>query len=363
MHAKPGSAPARKSVRPRRRRNLVADILPTLQDERRRSRREAYALEMMETCAKLLRDGTGLGDIKLLNAALREVRYALTVFAPYRHVRKVSAFGSARTPPSSPVYRAASEFARRIAAEGYMMITGAGGGIMRAYQEGAGRDRSFGVNIRLPFEQEPNEFIRDDPKLVTFRYFFTRKLIFMKEADAIVLFPGGFGTHDEGFEALTLVQTGKSRPMPIVFMDAARGTYWKTWKRYVEDHLLRRGLVSEEDMALFKVTSSVDEAVHELTTFYRVYHSSRNVGDRFVVRLQRPLGAATVDVLAKDFADIVLSGRIEQSGPLEEEREQEPELSHLSRLVFHFNRSSFGRLRQLIDRVNHAARDTGGVSA
>src|SRR5438132_10126239 len=158
-----------------------------------------------------------------------------------------------------------------------MVITGAGSGIMRACQEGAGRERSFGVNIRLPFEQEPNAVISKDPKLVTSRYFFTRKLLFMKEADAAALFPGGFGTHDEAYECLTLVQTGKTKPMPIVFIDAPRGTYWKTWKRYVEDHLLRQRLISAEDMSLFKVTSSLDEAVHEITGFYRVYHSSRNV--------------------------------------------------------------------------------------
>src|SRR5207244_7733561 len=178
---------------------------------------------------------------------------------------------------------------RRITAEGFMLITGAGGGIMRAYQEGAGRERSFGVNIRLPFEQLPNDVIREDPKLVTFRYFFTRKLIFIKEADAIVLFPGGFGTHDEAYECLTLVQTAKTSPMPIVFLDAPRGTYWKTWKRYVEDHLLRPQLISDEDMSLFKVTCSIDAAVDEITRFYWLYHSSRTVGRRFVIRLTRPI--------------------------------------------------------------------------
>ncbi|HLK09991.1 MAG TPA: LOG family protein [Candidatus Binatia bacterium] len=337
---------------PRRRRSLAADLLPRLEAETGLTREETFVREMIETSLKLLRDGTSLGDIKVLNGALRELRYAFKVFAPYRHLRKVAAFGSARTRPETPEYRAAHDFAHRIAAEGFMLITGAGGGIMRAYQEGAGRERSFGVNIRLPFEQEPNEFIRDDPKLVTFRYFFTRKLVFLKEADAVVLFPGGFGTHDEGFESLTLVQTGKSKPMPIVFLDAPRGTYWKTWRRYVEDHLLRRGLVSDEDMSLFKVTTSVDAAVQEIRDFYRVYHSSRNVGERFVIRLGRPLAPGLVRALAHEFADIVVSGTIEQGDALAEERQQEPQLAALPRLVFHFNRSSFGRLRQLIDRVN-----------
>jgi hypothetical protein len=327
-------------------------MLPRLQDPAVLTHKEAYVRELVETSLKLLRDETRLGDIKLLNAALRELRYAFKVFSPYRHVRKVSAFGSARTLPTTPEYRAAQEFARRIAAEGFMLITGAGDGIMRAYQEGAGRERSFGVNIRLPFEQSPNEFIREDAKLVTFRYFFTRKLIFIKEADAIVLFPGGFGTHDEGYEAITLLQTGKSKPMPVVMVDAPRGTYWKTWKRYVEDHLLRSALVSPEDMSLFKVTTSVEEAVQEITTFYRVYHSSRSVGADFVIRLNHPLAPELVATLEREFADILVSGGIVQCAALPDENEQEPELNALSRLVFRFNRANWGRLRQLIDRIN-----------
>jgi uncharacterized protein (TIGR00730 family) len=320
-----------------RRNNVLTDVLPRLDGAQRD---EQLVREMVETSLKLLRDGTSLGDIKILNASLRELRYAFKVFAPYRAVRKVSLFGSARTPPTAPATRAAHDFAKRIADAGYMLITGAGHGIMRAGQEGAGRERSFGVNIRLPFEQEPNEF----------RYFFTRKLLFIKEADAAVLFPGGFGTHDEAYECLTLVQTGKTRPMPIVFLDSPRGTYWKTWKRYVEEHLLRHKLISEEDMSLFKVTTSIDEAVAEITGFHRVYHSSRTVGRRFVMRLNRKLSDATVAALAKDFADIISAGAMEQAGPLE--GEEEPEIQSLPRLVFQFNRTHFGRLRQLIDRVN-----------
>ncbi len=345
--------PRRRPLRSRRRSStLLNDLLPRVQAETGLTREESYVREMIETCLKLLRDDSSLGDVKLLNAALRELRYAFKLFASYRHVRKASVFGSARTPPEAPVYRTAQEFARQIAAAGFMIITGAGPGIMRACQEGAGRERSFGVNVRLPFEQEPNEFISKDPKLVTFRYFFTRKLIFIKEADAVVLFPGGFGTHDEAYESLTLVQTGKSKPMPIVLLDAPRGTYWKTWKRYVEDHLLRRGLISPEDMALFKVTTSVDEAVAELTGFYRVYHSSRNVGEEFVIRLQHPLDPSFVARLSEEFADLLVSGKFVQGTALGEEREQEPELDDRPRLILHFNRSNFGRLRQLIDRIN-----------
>ncbi len=341
-----------RALRDRRRRTLLTDILPRVQAETGLSREETMVREMVETSLKLLRDGTGLGDLKLLNSALRELRYAFKVFEPWKGVRKVSIFGSARTPPAAPAYRTAAEFARRITARGYMIITGGGNGIMRACQEGAGRERSFGVNIRLPFEQEANEFIQNDPKLVTFRYFFTRKLMFMKEADALVLFPGGFGTHDEGYEAVTLIQTGKSGPLPIVYLDSPRGTYWKAWKRYVEDHLLRQQLISPEDLSLFKVTSDLDEAVEEITAFYKLYHSSRYVGRLLVLRLNRPISAELVAALNRDFTALVESGEITQCDALEEEREQEPELNALPRLVFHANRRGAGLLRRLIDRVN-----------
>jgi uncharacterized protein (TIGR00730 family) len=330
---------------------VLAELLPRIQAEHP-ARDAAYVREMVETALKLLRDGTGTGDLKLLNAALRELRYAFKVFAPYRNVRKVSAFGSARTPASAPTYKTAREFSRAIADRGYMVITGGGDGIMRACQEGAGRERSFGANIRLPFEQEPNEFISKDPKLVTFRYFFTRKLIFVKEADAVVLFPGGFGTHDEGFEVLTLVQTGKSRPMPIVFIDAPRGTFWKTWLRYVHDHLLRNGLVSQEDLSLFRVTDSVETAIEEIDGFYRTYHSSRFVGRDFVIRLARPVSPQVVQKLTGEFGDLLLDGEIVQTQALPVEREQEPELDALPRLVFRIVPGRAGRLRQLIDRLN-----------
>ena len=343
----------RRPPRTRRRKHLIAEHLPRLAESARGlARDEKLVREMVETCLKLLRNGTPVGDIKILNAALRELRYAFKVFAPYRNVRKVSVFGSARSARESSACRTAFEFAQRIREAGYMVITGAGHGIMGACQEGAGPDHSFGVNIRLPFEQGPNEVIAKDPKLLTFRYFFTRKLIFIKEADAAALFPGGFGTHDEAYECLTLVQTRKTKPMPIVFLDAPRGTYWKTWKRYVEEHLLRHRLISPEDMALFKVTSSVDEAVEEITRFYRVYHSARTVDRNLVIRLTHRIPESLVTQLGHDFADIVVKGEIVQTGALEEEREDAPELVRLPRLVLEFNRSSFGRLRQLIDRLN-----------
>ena len=349
--AEPFPKTDRSRARPRRRRDVLAELLPRIQGEKL-SRDEAFVREMVETSLKLLRDGTGTGDLKILNAALRELRYAFKVFAPYRHVRKVSCFGSARTPATAPAYRTAKEFSRQIADRGYMVITGGGDGIMRACQEGAGRERSFGANIRLPFEQEPNEFIQNDPKLVTFRYFFTRKLIFVKEADAVVLFPGGFGTHDEGYEVLTLVQTGKGRPLPIVFVDSPRGTFWKTWLRYVHDHLLRANLISKDDLSLFKVTTSVEEAIEEIVGFYRVYHSSRLVGHDFVIRLNHPVPASLVQQLTRDFADILAGSQIVQSPALPDEREQEPELDELPRLVCRIVHGRAGRLRQLIDRLN-----------
>jgi uncharacterized protein (TIGR00730 family) len=314
-------------------------------------RQERVLREILTTVVRLMRDQAAVGDLKIINTALKEMRQAFKVFAPYRHIRKVSAFGSARTGENTRVYQQAKEFAERICKDGFMLITGAGGGIMRACQQGSGRERSFGVNIRLPWEQGANEFIDRDPKLISFKYFFTRKLMFIKEADAIVLFPGGFGTHDEGFECLTLVQTGKSRPLPIVFLGEPRGTYWKTWKRYVDDHLLRPGLISPEDMALFKVTDDIDEAIAEIRRFYRVYHSSRYVGDRLVIRLNAVLSAEFVERLNGEFAGILQDGVFEVGQALPEEH-GEPEIAHLPRLVFRFNRMRFGRLRQMIDVIN-----------
>jgi uncharacterized protein (TIGR00730 family) len=333
---------------------VLRELLPRVEgDPTHLGHEERLVREMIESSLRLLRDRTSIGDLKILNAALRELRYAFKVFAPYRGVRKVTCFGSARTPPEDPAYRTALEFSREIAARDFMVITGGGHGIMRACQEGAGRERSFGVNIKLPFEQDPNEFIHGDAKLVNFRYFFTRKLMFVKEADAIVLFPGGFGTHDEGYEVLTLAQTGKMNPVPIVLLDAPRGTYWKSWLQYVKDHLLRRGLISEEDLALFKTTTDRAEAIEEIAGFYRVYHSSRYVGRHWVIRLNRPVPQALVEALGRDFAPLVEEGGIEQRGPLPEEDETEPELDYLPRLVFAARRSSsFGLRRQLIDRLN-----------
>jgi hypothetical protein len=310
------------------------------------------ARQMIVTALRFLRDDPSEGDFKLVNAAIKELRHALRVFAPYDGVRKVSIFGSARTAPEHPDWRQAERFAEAMVRQGWMVITGAGGGIMQAAQGGAGRDASFGVNIRLPFEQRANEVIAGDAKLVNFRYFFTRKVSFVRHSHAIALFPGGFGTHDEGFEALTLVQTGKSEMLPVVFVDEPGGTYWRDWAEYVDTHLLRRRLISPDDVALFRVTDSVDEAVAEVTRFYRNYHSSRYVGERLVLRVQEAPSAAALAALNREFAGILAGGAIEASGPLPQEEGEEPELA---RLVLRFDRRSTGRLRRLIDRINETA--------
>lgn len=307
--------------------------------------------DLVTTIHRLLTEKADRGDVKLITRALRELRYAFKTFTPYRNVRKVTVFGSARTGEQAPAYRQAVAFARGMVEQGYMVITGAGEGIMKAAQEGAGRERSFGVNIELPFEQVPNEFIHEDPKLIACKYFFTRKLIFVKESHALALFPGGWGTMDEGFEVLTLQQTGKSPPMPIVFVDEPGGSYWAEWREYNFRHLLGRGLISPEDLNLFTITDRPEVAVKEITTFYRNYHSSRYVHGRLVFRLNRPMPETLLETINEEFADLVSQGKIEQGAALAEER-NDHDVLHLPRLLFWFNRKNSGRLRQLIDRIN-----------
>ncbi|MFO0805735.1 MAG: TIGR00730 family Rossman fold protein [Gemmataceae bacterium] len=312
---------------------------------------EQYIQQIKETADKLLRDKASRGDVKMLAVALRELRYCLKVFSAYRGRRKVTVFGSARTPPEHPAFRSAEEFGREIAKAGWMVITGAGNGIMEAGHVGAGRDNSFGLNILLPFEQSANPVVHGDPKLMTLRYFFTRKLMFIKESDAVVLFPGGFGTHDEAFEALTLVQTGKSHIFPIVLVDEPDGNYWKAWRRFIEEDLLGRGYISPADRFLYKVTNSVADAVQEVTNFYRVYHSMRYVHGELVLRLNAKLTDGKLEQINHEFADILLGGKIEQGDALPEEK-NEPTLAPLPRLRFRFDRHAIGRLRQLIDSIN-----------
>jgi uncharacterized protein (TIGR00730 family) len=309
--------------------------------------------ELIITALKMARDKMGTGDLKLMNRALKEMRYAAKIFAPYRDVRKVVVFGSARTAPSEPAAQMAEEFGHQMVRHKYMVITGGGDGIMGAAQRGAGREYSFGLNIRLPFEQRANEIIHGDPKLINFNYFFTRKLSFVKETHAFALFPGGFGTMDEGFEALTLMQTGKALIIPIVLIDQPDGTYWEMWKRFLTDDLLSRGLISKEDFNFIKIARHVNEAVDHILLFYRNYQSSRWVGSQLVLRICNRLTERAVAELNKEFADVLRVGTIVQRNALPQEKNQ-PEIWHLPRLVLTPHRHEFGRYRQLIDAINLA---------
>ncbi len=311
--------------------------------------------EMIITALKMARDKMGTADLKLMNRSLKEMRYAAKMFAGYREFRKVCVFGSARTLPSAPDYQVAEEFARQIVAQNYMVITGGGDGIMGAAQRGAGREHSFGLNIRLPFEQRANETIHGDSKLVNFNYFFTRKLNFVKETHALALFPGGFGTMDEGFEVLTLMQTGKARIIPVVMIDEPNGHYWETWMKFLTDHLLKLGLISEEDFHFFKIVHSAEEAVAEIVEFYTNYQSARWVGDQMVLRMLHQLTPAAVAQLNRDFADIIRTGEIAQGTALRQEK-NEPAIWDLPRLIVAPHRRSFARFRQLIDAINLAER-------
>lgn len=307
--------------------------------------------DIIHNALKLLADVRHRGDVRVIRTAIRELRYSFRLFEPYAARRKVTIFGSARLKPDKPEYLQCVEFARDIAAAGYMVITGAGPGIMQAGHEGAGVENSFGANIRLPWEQSANPIIEKDKKLITFKYFFTRKLIFVRNSDAIVLFPGGFGTMDEGYEALTLMQTGKSRPMPLVLVDRPGGTYWKTWDKNIREHLLRDQLISPEDLCLYQITDNPAQAVKWITRFYRNYHSQRFVRDLLVIRLQHRPSDAAVAALNEDFADIVAGEPFRLIEPTAEEREDNDALE-LNRLAFGFNRRDYGRFRQLIDVLN-----------
>ena len=312
---------------------------------------EENVADILENALKLLTDVEDTGDVRVIQTALRELRYAFRLFAPYSHVRKVTMFGSARTLPSRQEYQQGVEFGRKMAAAGWMIITGAGPGIMQAGHEGAGPDKSFGVNIRLPWEQSANPVIREDKKLVTFKYFFTRKLIFIRHSDAITLFPGGFGTMDEGYEALTLMQTGKCQLVPLVLIDKPGGTFWKTWDAQVRQHLLRNELISPEDLSLYQVTESTDEAVKIITRFYRNYHSTRFVKDMLVIRMKHRPSESALAALNEDFADINSGAPIKSIKPTPEEVEDDDHLD-LQRIAFQLNRRDYARLRQMIDVLN-----------
>lgn len=307
--------------------------------------------EIVTTALLLARDAASRLDLKIVNAALKEMRYAFKVFAPYRDEKKVSVFGSSRSRPGDPDYEQAKRFGKLIAERGWMVVTGAGPGSMEAANEGAGKAQSFGVNIRLPFEAEPNPIVAEDPKLINFKYFFTRKLMFIKEGSAFVLLPGGFGTLDEAFELLTLMQTGKSDMHPIVLLDQPGGTFWSNLLDLFRSDLVDRGYVSPADLKLFTLTDDVDVAADEIARFYRNYDSMRFVGQRLVLRVQRVPDEATLAELSRSFADIIVSGGIERSDPFPVEVQDDDALDK-GRVVLHFDNASYGRLRELIDALN-----------
>jgi len=308
--------------------------------------------EMLIAALKAGSEGYSRADLKLMNATLKEMRFTAKIFGPYKHRRKVTVFGSARTKPEEPVYEMARLFGRQLADEGYMVITGGGPGIMQAVNEGAGPEHSFGVNILLPFEQKPNPVLLNNPRLITYKYFFNRKVAFLKEADAIALFPGGFGTLDEAMETLTLLQTGKHDPMPLILIDEPGGSYWSRWLTFFEEELLSEGYIEPNDFALFERVDSVETAVEKVKRFYTRYHSLRYVREKLVVRLRSAMPDGALEQLRADFSDILIpGGEILASGPLPQEVDDH-QVALLPRIVLDFNRQDYGRLRQMIDVIN-----------
>ncbi len=307
---------------------------------------------LKESVEKLSRDSASRGDVKLISRTVRELRYAFKVFQPYRLRRKVTVFGSARTKPEEPAYQQAVAFGKAMAERSWLVVTGAAAGIMEAGHVGAGRENSMGINIMLPFEQSSNPIIAGDHKLVHMKYFFTRKLMFVKECDAVCCLPGGFGTLDEAMEVITLLQTGKRDMVPVVLLDSPGGNYWKHFVDFVRDRLLSARLISPEDFSLFKVTDDADEAVTEILRFFHNYHSMRYVRNKLVFRMRHLPTPGQLAGINAHFADILAEGVFEtHQGPLEEERDDK-ELADMARLVFRFNRRSLGKLRLLIDHLN-----------
>ncbi|MGE0085215.1 MAG: TIGR00730 family Rossman fold protein [Desulfococcaceae bacterium] len=317
-------------------------------------RKPKYIREMIIAALKAGQEDENRADLRLMNTTLKEMRFTGKVFGPYRHVKKVTVFGSARTRSDEPAYRTAVEMGRKLREAGYMVITGGGPGIMQAVNEGAGADYSFGVNIRLPFEQKNNPVIDGNPKTVTYKYFFNRKVAFVKEAHAVVLFPGGFGTLDEAMETLMLVQTGKRNMIPLIFIDPPRSSYWARWLDFIRAELTEHGFISPDDFNLFVRLASVEDTVAHIRRFYYRYHSLRYVREQLLIRMLSEIPDRIIAEMKEEFADILIpGGTIRMSCALPEESE-EPEIAHLPRLLIDFNRISFGRLRLLIDRINSA---------
>ena len=327
----------------------VIDSLISALSKKSGSLESEYLLrEILTTSAKLGKESTDRGDLKLVNNTLKELRYSFKVFSPYRAIKKVIIFGSARSKNNSAEYKMAEELSRKLTKKGYMIVTGGGPGVMEAGNKGAGFGKDFALNIRLPFEQKPNPYIDEKEKLINFKYFFTRKLIFVKETDATALFPGGFGTLDEGFEMITLVQTGKSRPRPIILMEPQGSSYWSSWMHFVKSQLVKKG-----DLSLFQIVKTTDQAVSYIEDFYRVYHSIRYVSGLAVLRLNRQISKKTLKFINKEFKDILTTGEIMVSPPTTKEI-QEKEFLNLPRLVMNFNLRDYGRLYEMIQVINKA---------
>ncbi|MGL5134913.1 MAG: LOG family protein [Planktothrix sp.] len=289
-------------------------------------------------------------DWKIISASLLDLERGFQIFYPYRHVRKICIFGSARIQCDTPEYQMAADFAQSVTQQGFMVLTGGGGGIMQAGNEGAGLDLSFGLNIQLPFEQSSNPYIQGNKKAIMFKYFFTRKLFFLRESDALAMFPGGFGTLDETFECLTLIQTGKFGPAPLILVDRPGGDYWYDLNQFIEKQMLNRGLISPDDPSFYTITDDLSVASEAIASFYRVYHSSRNVKDKYVMRLKSELSDQQVEQLNTEFHDMLSKGRIEKAQCLPEEMGDDTE--QLPRLTFHFNQRRVGRLYQMIYMIN-----------
>lgn len=336
----------------------VDPLIPLIADDERKQAVNDLILRIKESADKLANDGPSRGDLKILSRTLRELRYAFKVFSPYRRDRKVTVFGSARTLPDDPAYQQAVEFGQKMAANQWYVVTGAASGIMEAGHRGAGRERSMGLNIMLPFEQEANSVIAGDHKLVHMKYFFTRKLMFVKECDAVVCLPGGFGTLDEAMEVITLLQTGKRDMIPVVLLEKPGGNYWGALTQFIKTHLLDGGMISKDDLSLFLVTDRCDEAVDECLKFFHIYHSMRYVRDKLVFRLKEELHPLLLRDINANFADLLTSGEFTQRKALAEEKD-EIDLAALPRLVFRFNRRDLGRLRQLIDSINRGSVNAG----
>lgn len=332
----------------------VDDAIERLIDMVGGAREPRYIREMILAALKTGRMDAGTANLKMMNTTMKEMRYTAKVFAPYRHIRKVTVFGSARTKPGDLAYDTAVALGRLLKENGYMVISGGGPGIMQAVCEGAGADHSFGVNIKLPFEQKSNPIVDGDQKTVIYKYFFNRKVAFLKEAHAVALFPGGFGTLDEAMETLTLVQTGKHTPIPLVLLEPPGQTYWHGWLDFLKTELVGHGYINPTDLHLFKMVEDVPSAVDHINRFYRRYHSLRYVGDQMVIRLSEPLPAGVLERLSREFEDILVDGGVMRQGPALPDEDNEPEIAALPRLILDFDKASFGRLRMFIDEVNAA---------